>query len=166
MGKYFLQSTIDQLQHYKSLADKTFLQIKDDAAFFWHPSQDSNNIWILVKHLHGNMMSRYTDILTTDGEKTWRQRDEEFLDNTATREEIMQRWEEGWKIMFETLANLSTQDLHQEVLLKGKPISLFDQISQASFHYIYHVGQIIYIGKMAVNKENESWEMLWGPKKK
>jgi len=162
MKKDFISSTIEQLQHYKSLADRTFLQIKDDQHLFWKPAEESNSIWILVKHLHGNMLSRFTDMFTTDGEKDWRDRDEEFDENLATREELMRRWDEGWEKTFSLLSSLSEEDLKKEVYLKKKPLSVVDYINQAVFHYIYHVGQIVYIGKMAVN---ENWEMLWGPKK-
>lgn len=163
MKNGYLESTKEQLLHYKSIADRSFQQLPEDKYFFWKPTQESNSIWVLVKHLHGNMLSRFTDVFTTDGEKEWRDRDDEFEENAGTKTELMRRWNEGWDKLFATLDNFTEQDLSKEVFLKNKPLSLLDFINQAVFHYLYHVGQIVYISKMVVDHD---WKMLWGPKKK
>lgn len=161
MNLDYLESVKAQLQHYKSLGEKTFEQISEEH-FFWKPTEASNSIWVLVKHLAGNMQARFTNFFTTDGE-AGRQRDAEFVEEQVSREQLMAIWEKGWTQLFTTLDELTQADLTKEVSLKNKGLSVVDFINQAVFHYLYHVGQIVYIGKMAVNTD---WVMLWGPKKK
>lgn len=148
------------MEHYKGLGDKTFERLGEQQ-FFWKPSEESNDIWILVKHISGNMLARFTDLFSTDGE-AGRTRDLEFVNDQVTKDEVLKVWNTGWERMFSTLNSLAPGDLKREVSLKNKPIELADFLNQAILHYSYHVGQIVFIGKLAVGKD---WEQLWGPKK-
>src|SRR5436190_14534620 len=108
----FLQSSIQQFREYKSLGDKTFAQLQDND-FHFQPNESTNSIAVIITHLHGNMLSRWTNFLTEDGEKEWRQRDDEFETHAYSREKLLELWEEGWKIVFNTLESLQLSDLEK-----------------------------------------------------
>ena len=147
--------------YYKGLGEKAMDQVSDEALFH-APDDKSNSISVIVKHLHGNMLSRWTDFLTTDGEKEWRERDDEFEDTMKSREELMQRWEEGWKCLFDALHPLTDEDLKKVVYIRhmGQPAE--EAILRQLAHYAYHVGQIVYLSRML----NEGdWMSLSIPKK-
>src|SRR5262245_15834540 len=110
MGNDYLDGIIKQYEYYKMLGDRSFEQVSD-RALFWQYNDASNSIAVIVKHLWGNMLSRWTDFLTTDGEKEWRDRDAEFENDISTREALMKRWNEGWDCVFNALRNLSEDDL-------------------------------------------------------
>jgi len=158
--KSFLDSTIRQFNYYKSLGDKTFAQIADDK-LFWQPSSESNSIAIIVKHLHGNMLSRWTDFLTADGEKTWRKRDEEFVADIKTKSELVEKWEAGWASLFEAITPLTEADLNKEIYIRNMGHSVVEAIHRQMSHYAYHVGQIVFLGKLI---QGSQWQSLSIPK--
>ncbi|WP_407639494.1 DUF1572 family protein [Bacillus gaemokensis] len=127
----------------------------------WAPHEESNSIAIIIKHLHGNMRSRWTDFLTTDGEKLDRNRDTEFEGRYTSKEEVLVVWQEGWGYVFQTLATLTSQHLLQKVYIRGEAHSVIQAIERQIAHYALHIGQIIYIGKMLKEKD---WECLSIPK--
>lgn len=133
----------------------------DDAALFYMPDEKSNSISVVVKHLHGNMLSRWTDFLTSDGEKEWRQRDEEFEENVSTREEVMKYWEEGWKCLFDALQSLTTEDMNKIVYIRNMGQTVLEAIMRQLAHYAYHVGQIVYLARMY---NSGDWQSLSIPK--
>ena len=146
----YLTSTRKQLEYYKMLGEKTFAQVTDEQ-LFWQYNEESNSIAMIVKHLWGNMLSRWTDFLTSDGEKEWRQRDAEFENDIATREDLLNKWNEGWQCLFNTLDSLINDDLGKEIYIRNQGHSVVEAINRQLAHYPYHVGQIVFIGKMVCN---------------
>ncbi|MCB0516265.1 MAG: DUF1572 domain-containing protein [Chitinophagales bacterium] len=160
MKNNYLESIEKQFAYYKILGDKTFVQIPDEK-LFWQYNQDSNSIATIVKHLWGNMLSRWTDFLTSDGEKTWRKRDAEFENDIASREELLAKWEEGWQCLFDALRPLSEQDLDAIIYIRNQGHTVTEAINRQLAHYAYHVGQIVFLGKMIVG---DQWKSLSIPK--
>ena len=156
----FLESAIKRLIYYKELGDKTFVQLSDND-FHFNPGEECNNIAIIIQHLHGNMLSRWTDFLNSDGEKEWRKRDAEFEDQNFNKEQIINLWEEGWKCFLDVLRSLSAADLEKIIYIRNEPLSVIDAINRQLAHYPYHVGQIIYVAKIIKNK---NWQNLSVPK--
>ena len=156
----FLHSATKQFNYYKELGDKTFEQISEDK-FFWKPNEESNSIAIIIKHLSGNMMSRWTDFLNSDGEKEWRNREDEFANDIKSKDEILQLWEKGWNCLFNTLDNLTINDLNKEIYIRNMGHSVTEAINRQLCHYAYHTGQIVFIGKIVIN---ENWNSLSIPK--
>lgn len=148
MQNNYLESVIKQFEYYKLLGDKTFEQVPDEK-LFWQYNNDSNSIAIIVKHLWGNMLSRWTDFLTTDGEKDWRNRDAEFDNDVASREELLKKWNEGWTVFLDTLKSLKEEDLDKIIYIRNQGHTVMEAINRQLAHYPYHVGQIVFIGKMA-----------------
>lgn len=146
MNNYLL-SAIKQFEYYKLLGEKTFSQM-DDAQLFWQYNEDSNSIAIIIQHLWGNMLSRWTDFLTTDGEKDWRNRDAEFENNTSTKAAIIEKWNEGWACLFNALHHLTEEDLNKIIYIRNQGQTVTDAINRQLCHYSYHIGQIVFIGKM------------------
>ena len=155
-----LTHAIDLYQYYKSLGEKAMAQT-EDAALNWAPDEKSNSINVIIRHLHGNMLSRWTDFLTTDGEKEWRNRDGEFEERELSREELMQLWEEGWKCLFDALRALTAEDLDKTIYIRNMGQSVEDAIMRQLAHYSYHVGQIVYLARLT-NEGN--WKSLTIPK--
>lgn len=160
LGSDYLESTRKLFNYYKKLGEKTIEQLPD-AALFETFNEESNSIAVLVQHMAGNMLSRWTDFLNSDGEKPWRDRDAEFESRPATRVQLVQTWEEGWNCLFKALEALRPADLERIVYIRNEGHTVVDAISRQLAHYCYHVGQIVYIGKMAVNKE---WKSLSIPR--
>ena len=156
----FLSSSIKQFEYYKELGEKTFLQLPEEK-LFWKYNEESNSIATIVKHLHGNMMSRWTDFLTTDGEKEWRIRDEEFENDLTTREDLVARWNEGWNCLLDAINSLTDADLNTVIYIRNMGHSVTEAINRQLAHYPYHVGQIVFLGKMIANEE---WKSLSIPK--
>ncbi len=155
-----LENTIRLYDYYKGLGEKAMSQTKDEA-LWWAPDPKSNSISIIIKHLHGNMLSRWTDFLTTDGEKPWRDRDSEFEETIHTREEVNRLWEEGWACLFSALNSLSIDDLQKTIYIRNMGQSVEDAIMRQLAHYAYHVGQIVYLARLT----NEGdWQSLTIPK--
>ena len=152
----FLESARYRFRSIKDLGDKALAQVSD-ADLLWSPDGESNSIAVIVQHLHGNMMSRWTDFLTTDGEKN-RDRDGEFVAQASTtRTDILARWEQGWQCLFRTLESLRPEDLAKEVAIRGQKLGVIDAIHRQIAHYGYHVGQIVYIAK---HLRGEGWQTL------
>ncbi|HRH68136.1 MAG TPA: DUF1572 family protein [Flavobacteriales bacterium] len=156
----FLQSARKEFAYYRSLGDKTFAQLPD-ADLFRDPAPGNNSIAVLVKHMHGNMLSRWTDFLTTDGEKPWRQRDAEFENDITTRDALLDRWKEGWNCLFSAIDQLTPADLERTVLIRTEPHSVQQAIVRQLAHLPYHVGQIVLLGKVFLG---ESFVSLSIPK--
>lgn len=157
-----IESYRKQFEYYKGLGQRTFDQVSDDN-LFWQPNEESNSIAMLVKHLHGNMLSRWTDFLTTDGEKEWRKRDEEFENDIQDRKTLESRWNEGWNCLLEAITPLTNKDLDRTIYIRNMGHSVREAINRQLAHYPYHVGQIVFIGKLVHNK---AWTSLSIPKGK
>jgi Protein of unknown function (DUF1572) len=162
MQNDYLQSSIKQFEYYKMLGEKTFSQVSGEA-LFWQYNEESNSIATIVKHLWGNMLSRWTDFLTSDGEKEWRKREEEFENDITTRKEMMDKWNEGWECLFNALNSLTDNDLDRIIYIRNMGHSITEAINRQLAHYPYHIGQIVFIGKMA--SEN-TWNSLSIPRGK
>ena len=147
-------------EYYKSLGDKTLSRVTDEQ-LFWQPNSESNSLATLVYHLHGNMLSRWTDFLTSDGEKEWRDRDSEFENNHHSKEELLNKWEEGWMCLFSAISTLREEDLDKVVYIRNQGQTVMEAVHRQLAHYSYHVGQMVFLGKMLVGKE---WESLSIPK--
>lgn len=147
---------IKRFQYYKELGDKTFAQFSEEQ-FFWQFNEESNSIAIIVKHLAGNMLSRWTNFLTEDGEKSWRNRDAEFVNDFKTKAEVLEFWEKGWNCLFEALDKINDENLQATIYIRGEAHSVLDAVLRQLAHYPYHVGQIVYIAKML---KNEDWKTL------
>jgi len=155
-----LKNTISVFEYYKSLGEKAMAQITDEALFHM-PDEKSNSISVIVKHLHGNMLSRWTDFLTTDGEKEWRDRDSEFEETIETREEVMKQWNEGWACVFSALNTLHPEDFDKTVYIRNMGQTVLEAIMRQMAHYAYHIGQIVYLARLF----NEGdWKTLTIPK--
>ncbi|MBA3705337.1 MAG: DUF1572 family protein, partial [Bacteroidetes bacterium] len=154
--KHFLENAIGVFKSYKSLADKAMLQLSNDKEFHYAPDQESNSIAIIIKHISGNMISRWTDFLTTDGEKPNRNRDTEFIEGTETREQLIQIWEKGWNVFFNTLNSLTEKDLMKAVTIRGEGLTVIQALNRQTAHYAYHIGQIVFLAKHIKNTEFKS----------
>ena len=158
----YLNSIKRQFEYYKSLGEKTFDQL-DEKDLFWQFNNESNSISIIVNHLSGNMKSRWTDFLTSDGEKEWRNRDLEFEAFITTKEELLSKWNDGWKCLFDALISIEEQNFDTEIFIRNQSHSIIEAVNRQFAHYSYHIGQIVYIGRMI--KGNE-WKSLSIPKGK
>lgn len=156
----YLSSVKKQFQYYKSLADKAITQVSD-AQLDWQPNEASNSIAIIVKHMAGNMLSRWTDFLTSDGEKPWRNRESEFEGSYPSREAMLEHWEHGWKCLFEALESLTEADLERIIYIRNEGHTVMEAINRQLAHYPYHVGQIVYLARL---QANEDWKSLSIPK--
>lgn len=156
----YLPSAIKQFEYYKSLGDKTisqltFEELKKEFA------DDSNSIAIIIKHLVGNMLSRWTNFLSKDGEKEWRKRDEEFIDNFKSKTELLEAWNNGWNCLFEAIKPLSKNNLEEVIYIRNQGHSVTEAINRQMMHYAYHIGQIVFLGKLIIGSD---WESLSIPK--
>ncbi len=161
-GALYLDEALRSLRGHKRLAEGALSQLTDDE-LFRTPDAESNSIAVIVQHIAGNQRSRFTDFLTTDGEKPDRNRDAEFEPHIRTREELLRRWEAGWEIVFNTLVSLTLADLQRTVTLRGEPLTVLQAIHRATHHYAYHVGQIAFLAK---HWKSAEWKSLSIPKKK
>jgi hypothetical protein len=143
----YLITAIKRLKYYKDLADKTFAQLEEND-FHFQPNAASNSIAIIIQHMHGNMLSRWTNFLTEDGEKPWRQRDEEFETHAYNRQQLLDLWEKGWDCFLGALQSLTETDLSNTIYIRREPLTVVDAINRQLAHYPYHVGQIVYIGRL------------------
>ena len=162
MKTEFLPPLKAQFEYYKQLGEKTFSQLSDENLFN-QINEESNSIAIIVKHLHGNMLSRWTDFLTTDGEKEWRKREEEFDNDITSREQMMEIWNTGWSCLFSALDGLKEEDLNREIFIRNQGHSVAEAIYRQLAHYPYHIGQIVFLGKVFTG---EKWQYLSIPKGK
>ncbi|WP_304237935.1 DUF1572 domain-containing protein [Jiulongibacter sediminis] len=160
MVENYLESIRKQFAYYKQLGKRTFDQLQDEE-LFWQPNEASNSISITVNHLWGNMLSRWTDFLTSDGEKDWRNRDAEFEDEIQSKDELLKKWEEGWACLFEALDSVNTENFNQLVYIRNQGHTITEAINRQLAHYSYHVGQIVYIGRMI---KGDQWQSLSIPR--
>lgn len=158
--KSYLTSIIKQFEYYKNLGDKTFNQLHFED-LQTEVSVDVNSISIIVKHLVGNMVSRWTNFLTEDGEKEWRQRDVEFEDTYTSKEQLEDHWNKGWECLFDALKSLSENNLEQIIYIRNQGHTVIEAINRQLAHYSYHVGQIVFLGKIL---KGEDWQSLSIPK--
>ncbi|HMG15182.1 MAG TPA: DUF1572 family protein [Saprospiraceae bacterium] len=152
----FMQSSKKLFQYYKSLGDKAMAQLNEND-LFTRPNEESNSIAIVVQHLYGNMLSRWTDFLNTDGEKESRNRDQEFEDWMKTKAEVMDAWEKGWKCLFDALDPLTENDQDKIVYIRNEGHTVQEAILRQIAHYSYHVGQIVFLAKAL---KGEGWQTL------
>src|ERR1700740_1029381 len=158
----YLKDSIDLFRYYKKLGDRAIGQCPDEA-LFTAIDAESNSIAIIVKHMAGNMRSRWTDFLTSDGEKPDRNRDAEFEDPPKSRAELLEMWERGWKHLFKALEPLSDADLGKMITIRTEPHSVTQAINRQVAHYCYHVGQIVFLAR---HFTGDKWQTLSVPKKK
>ena len=156
----YLNSAIKHLKYYKTLGEKAMEQVSDEG-LFWQFNKESNSIALIVQHLAGNMLSRWTDFLTSDGEKPGRNRDLEFELVISNRVELLEKWNEGWECMLVALDSITEADWDKKIYIRGQEHSVVDAINRQLAHVPYHVGQIVYIGKMC---KGEKWHSLSIPK--
>ena len=162
MNTNYLESNRKLFLYYKDLAEKSFDQLSENQ-LFWKENEESNSIANIVKHLSGNMISRWTDFFTTDGEKEWRNRDSEFESSIKTKEEMLECWNKGWYRFFDALDSISENDLSKIIYIRNEAHTILEAINRQLAHYPYHIGQIVYIAKILTN---ENWKSLSIPKKK
>ena len=160
--EHYLTSAIKQFEYYKSLGDKTIDRLTFEA-LQWQSSEASNSISIIAKHLVGNMLSRWTNFLTEDGEKTWRQRDAEFEDSYTSKEDLIAAWESGWLCLFKALKSLEAPDLERIVYIRNEGHTVTEAINRQLCHYAYHIRQTVFLGKLL---KGNDWESLSIPKGK
>lgn len=162
MRSNYLSSVSKQFEYYKILGEKTFEQLKDEDLFLQF-NNESNSIAIIVNHLWGNMKSRWTDFLISDGEKEWRNRDMEFESIIKTRTEMLYKWNDGWSCLFEALNSLNESNFDSKIFVRNQSHSIVEAVNRQMMHYAYHIGQIVYVGRMIKGIE---WESLSIPKGK
>jgi len=160
LGKEFLSESIKSFHGLKSNAEKAIAQMSNQEMHYC-PESESNSIVIIMKHLSGNMISRWTDFMTTDGEKPNRNRDAEFVDDFSSRERLMDLWNNGWSLLFSTLENIREEDLLKYVYIRKEEHTVIRAIQRQLSHYAYHCGQIVYLAKMI---RNENWNTLSIPR--
>jgi hypothetical protein len=159
----YVRDSIDLFRYYKKLGERAIAQCPDDGLFAILDAE-SNSVAIIVKHLAGNMRSRWTDFLTSDGEKPDRNRDTEFEDPPKTRADLTAMWERGWKYLFDALAALREEDVTRTVTIRTEPHSVMQAINRQMAHYCYHVGQIVFAAKHCTVKGTGKWDSLSVPR--
>lgn len=160
MQENYLESVVKQFEYYKVLGEKTFDQLTEEE-LFWQFNSESNSIAIMVNHLWGNMLSRWTDFLTSDGEKEWRERDVEFESVIPSKSELLKKWNEGWECLFDALNRVNSDNFTAEVFIRNQSHTIVEAVNRQMMHYAYHIGQIVYVGKMI---KGEGWHSLSIPK--
>lgn len=159
-GENFLETALKQFRYYKQLGENAMRQLPE-AELISPPDAENNSVAVLVKHLHGNMRSRWTDFLSTDGEKPWRNRDTEFEHSLNSAQEVFAAWESGWALVFQAVEPLAEHDLNRIVYLRNQGHTVLEAITRQLCHYSYHVGQLVYICKAHLG---ENWQSLSIPK--
>jgi uncharacterized damage-inducible protein DinB len=161
LAKHYLDDALAILRDYKRLAEKAFAQLKDEELFV-ALDEGANSIGVIIKHMSGNMRSRWTDFLTSDGEKPDRNRDAEFvLSDETSRDELMEQWEDGWRCVFSAVESLQPEDLERKVFIRGEEHSVMEAINRQLTHYAYHTGQIVFLAKHLRSTE---WKWLSIPR--
>ncbi len=147
---------IKRFLYYKELGDKSFEQLNDEY-FFWQYNEESNSIAIIVKHIAGNMLSRWTNFLTEDGEKEWRNRDTEFANSFNNKAEVIAYWEKGWACLLNALNQITDENIDSTIFIRGEAHTVLDAVLRQLAHYPYHIGQIVFVAKML---KNDNWQTL------
>lgn len=160
MKENYLESIRKQFEYYKMLGENTFAQL-EEKDLFWQYNSESNSISIIVKHLSGNMLSRWTDFLTSDGEKDWRNREDEFAGDIKSTKELIEKWNKGWDCVFEALDSITEENFDTTVYIRNMGHTVPEAINRQFAHYSYHIGQIVYIGRMI---KGNQWKSLSIPK--
>jgi len=160
----YIGSAIKQFQMYKQLGEQAMAQIPDDK-LNWQYNSETNSVAIIVKHLWGNMTSRWVNFLTEDGEKPWRRREAEFDNDILSRKELLQKWEDGWQALFAALNTIASKPelLDNIIYIRNQGHSVMEAVNRQLSHYPHHVGQLLYIGKMVCGK---NWKSLSIPRGK
>ncbi|WP_452228383.1 DUF1572 family protein [Lacinutrix sp. MEBiC02404] len=156
MESTYLSSTIKQFVYYKSLGDKILNQLSFQE-LQWQPNAASNSVSIIAKHVIGNMVSRWTNFLTEDGEKEWRKRDEEFIETYTTKEALLASWETGWSCLFKAITALKEEDQERVIYIRNQGHTVTEAINRQLAHYSYHIGQMVFIGKFI---KGAAWQSL------
>ena len=156
----YLDSAKKQFAQYKALGEKSMAQIPEEK-LFWQINEQSNSVSTIVKHLSGNMRSRFTDFLTSDGEKTWRNRESEFENDQNSRDLLMARWNEGWDCLLAALDELQETDLLSIVSIRNEKHTVTEALNRQLTHYAYHVGQIVFLAKVI---SGQNWKPLSIPR--
>lgn len=158
----YLSSTKKQFAYYKLVCEKAIDQLEDEQLFI-SANEDTNNIATIIKHIAGNMLSRWTDFLITDGEKEWHNRDTEFANDLKTKEEVFEIWNSGWNCLFATLDSLQAENLSQIIYIRNEGHTVVEAINRQLAHYPYHVGQIVFYSKLL---KQSNWNSLTIPRNK
>jgi hypothetical protein len=153
---------VQSFRNYKRLAERAIEQVRDEE-FFAAIDAEANSIGVVVKHIAGNLVSRWSDFLTSDGEKPSRNRDTEFEMIGDTRESLMEYWERGWKTLFDSLEPLTAEDFSRTVTIRGEPHTVVEAVNRQLTHYAYHIGQIVLLAK---HFKSSDWKTLSVPKSK
>ncbi len=156
LGDEYLLTTIRRVKYYRGLGEQAFAQLAD-SDFYWQPDEASNSIAVIIQHLSGNMQSRWSNFLTTDGEKESRDRDAEFKSEYQDRDALLSLWAKGWDIFLAALAELKEADLLKTVYIRDEGLLAIDAINRQLAHYPYHVGQIVYLARLI---RKEGWSSL------
>jgi len=163
LAQHYLADALQTFRDYKKLAERSFAQISDDE-FFKTIDEETNGIAVNMKHLAGNMISRWTDFLTTDGEKPERDRDIEFVILPGTtKDEMLAYWEQGWQCVFDAVEPLKPEDLMRTIVIRGREYTVLQAINRQLAHYAYHTGQIVFLAKHFKSSE---WQSLSVPRNK
>lgn len=162
MENNYVSSVKKQFKYYKILGEKTFDQLEEED-LFWQFNEESNSIAIIVNHLSGNMKSRWTNFLTSDGEKEWRNRDLEFESVIKSKAELLKKWDFGWSCLFEALNDVNETNFNSEIVIRNQSHTIIEAFNRQMMHYAYHIGQIVYIGRMI---NGSDWQSLSIPKGK
>jgi Protein of unknown function (DUF1572) len=160
--KNYLESVKKQFQYYKTLGEKSINQLEEHQLFVSF-NEDSNSISTIVNHLSGNMLSRWTDFLTTDGEKEWRNRDSEFEEKNTSKQQLIEIWDKGWNCFFDAINSLKPDQLNTIIYIRNEGHTVLEAINRQLAHYPYHIGQIVFYAKML---KSSDWESLSIPKNK
>jgi len=161
LWKAYLDDITLSFRRQKDLAEKAFRQVQRDEDFRRKPGEFSNSIAAIIKHVAGNLASRWTDFLTTDGDKPWRDRDAEFvLSDADTRAHLVDAWEAGWRALFQTLAELREADLQKGVTIRGEEHTVLQALHRSLTHTAYHTGQIVYLSRLM---QKDGWQWLTIP---
>jgi len=161
IGENYLSSVKHQFHYYKSVGDRVMATVSEEQ-MHRHYNDDSNSIAVIIKHVSGNCLSRWTDFLSSDGEKDWRNRDAEFEDSASSKDELLSLWESGWQCLFNAIDPLTGDDLARVVYIRNEGHTVIEAINRQLAHLPYHVGQIVYLAKMA----SAGWQSLTIPKGK
>jgi Protein of unknown function (DUF1572) len=156
----FVRSCVETFAGQKSLAERAIAQLRDEQL---HIALDANtnSVVVIMKHMVGNMKSRWTDFLTTDGDKPWRDRDDEFVDDIVSRDDLMNRWQDGWSLVLSVVGGLTATDLNNTVIIRGQTLSVVRAILRQTDHYGYHVGQIVQLARFLAK---DDWTVLTIPR--
>lgn len=158
----YLENIKKQFLYYKTIGEKAIEQLESEQLFAV-ANENSNSIAVIIKHLSGNMLSRWTDFLITDGEKEWRNRDSEFTETIKTKEDLLDIWEKGWNCFFDAINNIKSDQLSVIIYIRNEGQTVVEAINRQLAHYPYHIGQIVFYAKMLKQSE---WKSLSVPKNK